>query len=204
MAEHEPYADEQYAAARQAYPNPAHERPDWQRSTPVPVAQPATYGAATAHRPAGRAPRRTRTIAGRVVIGIVVAAFAVCVGGSFVAVALGGFPDTDTDTAPTASTGSAADTAPAASVKATPAKPPRGGITEEGTLLVPAEVKPGTYRATVPGDSTGCYWARLRSADESDIIDNGLGQAGQKMTITIKSSDRALDTRGCGDWTKIG
>lgn len=78
-------------------------------------------------------------------------------------------------------------------------------ITDEGMLLVPSEVKPGVYRATVP-DGEHCYWARLKSLDGSfgSIIDNANGDPGQKMTTVIKASDKAFETHGCGTWVKIG
>lgn len=102
--------------------------------------------------------------------------------------------------------------APGGSAGAGPArtttKPPAGPVTisDEGVLLVPSEVKPGTYRATVPSDSISCYWARLKAPqdDFESIIANGNGDAGQKMTITIRSSDKAFKTEGCGVWEKIG
>lgn len=85
----------------------------------------------------------------------------------------------------------------------TTTQPP--GIYDEGTLLVPSEVKPGTYRATVPADSFGCYWARLKGTGGqlSDIIANGLGQAGTRITVTIKASDKAFEQHGCGEWQKV-
>lgn len=86
----------------------------------------------------------------------------------------------------------------------TATQPP--GIYDEGTLLVPSEVKPGTYRATVPQSSSGCYWERLRgtSGQFADIIANGLANPGAKVTVTIRSSDKAFKSEGCGDWTKVG
>jgi hypothetical protein len=87
-----------------------------------------------------------------------------------------------------------------------PPPPAADEITAEGTLLVPSEVKPGTYRATVPGDAIGCYWARLNAPDDSfeAIIANGNGSPGERMTVTIRKSDKAFQTRGCGTWKKIG
>jgi hypothetical protein len=49
---------------------------------------------------------------------------------------------------------------------------------------------PGTYRE--PG-GTPCYWARLRSLDTSDIIDNSDGP----QVVEIQLSDKAFQTRGC-------
>jgi hypothetical protein len=92
-------------------------------------------------------------------------------------------------------------------VTTTTAKPKPAGntITDEGQLLVGSEVKPGTYRATVPADSVGCYYARLKALDGelASVITNGIGEAGKKVTVTIKASDKAFETNGCGTWTKI-
>jgi hypothetical protein len=78
-------------------------------------------------------------------------------------------------------------------------------IASDGTHLVPAEARPGTYRATVPADSFGCYWARLKgtSGNFEDIIGNGNGDAGGRMTVTIRTTDKAFQTEGCGTWVKI-
>lgn len=92
----------------------------------------------------------------------------------------------------------------------TAAKPPPpapaapAGITQDGTLVVGVDIKPGTYRATVPADSFGCYWARLRGTSGSlnDIIANGVGNAGEKMIVTVMPSDKALKVAGCGPWTR--
>lgn len=82
---------------------------------------------------------------------------------------------------------------------------PPPGIYDEGVLLVPTEVKPGTYRATVPAGGH-CYWARLKGTSGSfdEIIANGNGGPGSKVTVTVKASDKALEQHGCGTWTKIG
>lgn len=79
------------------------------------------------------------------------------------------------------------------------------GIPDEGTLLVPSEVKPGTYRATVPGESFGCYWARLKgtSNEIENIIANGNSKPGAKVTVTVKATDKAFHSQGCGVWSKI-
>lgn len=83
--------------------------------------------------------------------------------------------------------------------------PTKAGIYDEGILLVPGEVKPGRYRAVVPSDSYGCYYARLKNLDGGidSIYDNGNGDPGQKMTVTIKKTDKAFETSGCGNWIKF-
>jgi hypothetical protein len=96
--------------------------------------------------------------------------------------------------------------APTTAGKPTKAKPTAVTITEEGVLLVGSEVKPGTYRATVPEDSVNCYWARLKGTSGSldDLIANGNGEPKQRMVVTIHSSDKAFEQHGCGTWTRIG
>lgn len=105
-------------------------------------------------------------------------------------------------TAPSPTTASVAPTT-AAPAATTAAPPP--GIRTEGILLVPGEVAPGTYRATVPSGEH-CYWARLRgtTGEFAEIIANGNGDSGERVTVTVKASDKALEQHGCGDWLKIG
>lgn len=85
-------------------------------------------------------------------------------------------------------------------------KPRTDGITGDGTFAVGSQVKPGTYRAVVPGDSFGCYWARLKAADGSidSIIANGNGDPGQQMIVTVKAADKWFETKGCGSWSRVG
>ena len=67
----------------------------------------------------------------------------------------------------------------------------------DGIWQADADFIPGLYRA--PGGN-GCYWAKLNTADTSDIADNGFG--GKNPTITIDSP--FFETDGCGTWEKIG
>lgn len=73
------------------------------------------------------------------------------------------------------------------------------------TLLVPQEIKPGTYRALVPADSY-CYWERLKDTSGSldAIIANNNVEAGKKATVTISAHDKAFNSRDCGTWVRIG
>ena len=82
----------------------------------------------------------------------------------------------------------------------TPPKPagPKTTITAEGTYLVGIDIAPGTYRQ--PG-GIDCYWARLRSLDTSDIIDNNNSVGPQ--VVEILPTDKAFQTRGCATWTKV-
>lgn len=72
-------------------------------------------------------------------------------------------------------------------------------IPGEGVFLVGTDIKPGTYRGNVDGGQ--CYFARLGSADTSDILDNGNFTG--PVVVTIKRSDKAFQTTGCGEWKKI-
>lgn len=89
---------------------------------------------------------------------------------------------------------------------ATTAAAAAGPLQGDGTWLVPSEVAPGTYRAKVPADSFGCYHARLKEPSEElgAVIANGNVSAGGTATVTIKKTDGAFKSQGCGAWTKIG
>lgn len=97
-----------------------------------------------------------------------------------------------------AATDSATSSASAKSAKK------NGNITDEGTLSVGTDVKPGTYKATVPADSLGCYWARLKgtSGQLEDIAANDNVNAKGKALVTITNKDKAFETHGCGEWVK--
>lgn len=69
---------------------------------------------------------------------------------------------------------------------------------EDGTYEVGAEIQPGTYKADPSGT---CYWARLSSPSESDIIDNHLGTG--RTSVAIKASDAGFVSHDCGTWTKV-
>lgn len=90
-----------------------------------------------------------------------------------------------------------ADTVTVTAKAAAPAAP-AGSITSDGTFLVGADIKPGTYKSA-GGDT--CYWARLKDLSGSGIIDNGIG-AGQQV-VTVQASDKAFETRGCGEWRRV-
>ena len=89
-------------------------------------------------------------------------------------------------------------TASTVTAKAVAPAGPSGSIPEDGTFLVGSDVKAGTYKA--PGGNL-CYWARLKDASGQGIIINGLG-AGQQL-VSVKSSDKAFQTHGCGPWTIV-
>jgi hypothetical protein len=153
-------------------PNPPTQpMPGWQ-----PQPQPTT-------EPQPKRPRRWPWIVG------IIAAFFI---GTLIGAA-GGSDSTDSTAATPEATVTATKTQ---TVKVTPK--PKAAITEDGTYHVGTEIKPGTYRAN--GSGSECYWARLSSSNESDIISNHVGSA--HTFVTIKSSDKAFETSGCGDWTR--
>jgi hypothetical protein len=101
-------------------------------------------------------------------------------------------------------------TAPAPAAKTVqvpgPAKtvtaPPPGpavAIPADGTWLVGTDIKPGTYRSSPDGD---CYWARLKntSGDFEAILANGNGT---NQVVTLKKTDKALESARCAPWTRI-
>jgi Domain of unknown function (DUF4190) len=71
---------------------------------------------------------------------------------------------------------------------------------EDGTYEVGSEIEPGTYKA----DPTGtCYWARLSSNSESDVVLGGNHLGTGRTTVTVKKNDAAFETRRCGQWVKV-
>jgi regulator of replication initiation timing len=80
-----------------------------------------------------------------------------------------------------------------------PAEPQTGASTiEDGIWQVGTDVRPGTYRA--PGGAN-CYWARLRSANTSNIIVNGFG--GKNQAVELTAEGEWFETDGCGTWTRL-
>jgi hypothetical protein len=83
----------------------------------------------------------------------------------------------------------------------TPPPPPgpKTTISTNGTFAVGTDIVPGTYRTA---GGSGCYWARLRTLDTGDIIDNNVSDGPQ--VVRILPSDAAFITRDCGAWQKSG
>lgn len=73
---------------------------------------------------------------------------------------------------------------------------PKTVIDRDGTYVVGVDILPGMYRT--PG-GTHCYWARLRSLDTSDIIDNNNSTGPQ--AVDILPTDRAFLTDNCQTWS---
>jgi hypothetical protein len=82
-----------------------------------------------------------------------------------------------------------------------PTQPPVSTI-EDGQYAVPAEVKPGTYRAPNPGGD--CYWARLKgfSGDLDDVLANGNPTGPAR--VAIAATDKGFESARCGGWKKVG
>jgi hypothetical protein len=81
-----------------------------------------------------------------------------------------------------------------------PSPEPEGPTIEDGTWLVPDEVKPGIYRAAAPG--TDCYWERVKNftGGLNSIIANG-NAGGGPIVIEIAKSDNGFTSDGCGPWS---
>jgi hypothetical protein len=58
---------------------------------------------------------------------------------------------------------------------------------------------PGTY---VAFDVEDCYWETLDDAGE--INDNNFVSAAPRVEVTIRESDLAFNSEGCGRWVRIG
>src|SRR5829696_1574750 len=69
----------------------------------------------------------------------------------------------------------------------------------DGTFTVGDDIEPGTYRASA---REGCYWARLKSASTSSIIDNNNSDG--PVVVEIKPSDKAFEASGCATFHKSG
>lgn len=75
---------------------------------------------------------------------------------------------------------------------------PKTTIESDGTFMVGTDIAPGTYRSA---GKYGCYWARLRSLDTNDIIDNNVNDGPQ--VVQILPTDRAFMTKNCAAWHKV-
>lgn len=178
------------------------------RPPPAPYIPPSVYPPGTVFPPAAPPRRRASPVS---IAFLVTGILALLAGIGMMASAAGGAATASPSpspspvvvyvTVPGPPAAAATTTAPA-----TTGPPPAATISGGGIFLVPGEVKPGTYRTVVPAGEH-CYWARLRGTSGAfdDIIANGNGDPGERMTVTIKSTDKAFQTeQGCGTWTKIG
>ncbi|GIH05290.1 hypothetical protein Rhe02_33570 [Rhizocola hellebori] len=73
-----------------------------------------------------------------------------------------------------------------------------------GTWIVGEDIQPGTYRATVPDESIGCYWARLSglTGELDAILANANLEAGDRATVVIADGDAGFTSNRCGSWEK--
>lgn len=142
------------------------------------------------------APQRKRRKGLWIFLGLVMVAG--CIGG--VAAVSGGKSTSD-------NTATTKDNPIAATSAASPTHAPDpNSISGDGTFAVGSQVKPGTYRAVVPHDGMGCYYARLKDASGGvdSIISNNTGAADSQQIVEISSTDKFFETEGCGTWTKVG
>lgn len=92
---------------------------------------------------------------------------------------------------------------PKTTAQNTSTQPQEKAAFDDGTLVVGKDVQPGTYRTHgTDGSNFGCYWARLSgfggTVDEI-IANNGSYDKGPQV-VTIASTDKGFETRGCGKW----
>lgn len=75
----------------------------------------------------------------------------------------------------------------------------------DGMWQVPEEVKPGTYKTTVPADSFNCYYAVLKNFDSEldSILSNGNQGPGKQVIMSVTKAAKGVDVTGCGTWVKI-
>jgi hypothetical protein len=65
----------------------------------------------------------------------------------------------------------------------------------DGIYKVGADIKPGSYRTA---GGSNCYYARLRTDDNSDIIANNITSGPQRMTV--RSTDGYVEFSGGCEW----
>jgi hypothetical protein len=83
-----------------------------------------------------------------------------------------------------------------------PPSVPKMIMETDGTYRVGTDIVPGTYRSAGPSaeGASDCYWARLRSLNETNIIESNISTNYQE--VIIKPSDRAFLTHSCQPWQK--
>lgn len=90
---------------------------------------------------------------------------------------------------------------PAKTVPPAPAKTTAKPVTldGDGTYLVGTDILPGRWKTA---GTDFCYWARLKNdtGDLGSIIANHAGAG--PSTVTVKATDGAFSTTGCGTWTR--
>lgn len=83
-----------------------------------------------------------------------------------------------------------------------PARTTAAQTGSDGTWVVGRDLRPGTYKTTVPGKH--CVWATLRgfSLTMEDVVDVGQGVERQRLTVTITPAIKGFETYGCGVWRR--
>lgn len=71
-----------------------------------------------------------------------------------------------------------------------------GRLFYAGTFLVGEEIQPGTY--VIEGSIDDCYWERQDR--NGGIIDNQFILSARRVEVTIRSTDYAFHSEGCGQW----
>jgi hypothetical protein len=79
---------------------------------------------------------------------------------------------------------------------------PGDGVWVVGTTAANHVIVSGTYETTVPAGSSGCTWSRW--AQNHTIITTGHASRGQRATVTVAANDGLFNTKGCGEWRRVG
>jgi hypothetical protein len=89
--------------------------------------------------------------------------------------------------------------------KPEPEPGPGGSFPGNGMFVVNKDIQPGTYESKpVPNEYVEiCAWRRLKdtSGSRESTIDGNISQG--SVTVTIKRSDGAFETRGCQEWKRV-
>ena len=80
---------------------------------------------------------------------------------------------------------------------------PKTVMETDGMYRVGIDIEPGTYRTAGKSaeGATECYWARLSSLNEVDILASNI-TTGPQMVL-IEAGDRAFLTHSCQTWVKL-
>lgn len=76
----------------------------------------------------------------------------------------------------------------------------------DGQWVIGGDIQPGTYSVTVAAGSSGCTWERNAATDgtASAVLESGTGIAGEAIVVSIKDTDKAFQSKGCGAWQRLG
>lgn len=85
-----------------------------------------------------------------------------------------------------------------------PAVVPKTVMETDGIYRVGIDIEPGSYRTAGRSaeGATECYWARLSSLNEIDILASNISTDPQ--LVLIEAGDRAFLTHSCQTWAKVG